>query len=179
MYMGGEISVGRVARSRQGKGQPPPRACPGDYDVIFVEQGRLACESWYRARRDTVTRWMHERDVVRKATKLPTLIEARAAYVAHQRANGKWMTRQTPLVEKRAPRPVIARAAPVRDRRKVSFTLARHAAQFLRIMRNGGHIISLASNGDWWIGTRRVSAAQLLDEATKRGFEPMGVPADA
>jgi hypothetical protein len=33
------------------KGRPPLRKVPGDFDVIFVEHGRLGCEAWYRARR--------------------------------------------------------------------------------------------------------------------------------
>jgi hypothetical protein len=73
------------------KGRPPLRRCPDDFSVIFVEQGRVGCEAWYRARRDTVTRWMVEQGKER-------LIKARAAFVAHQRANGPWLTRQTPLV---------------------------------------------------------------------------------
>lgn len=146
------------------KGRPPPRAVPADFDVIFVEQGRVGCEAWYRARRDTVTRWLEQRGKKR-------LIKARAAYVAHQRAQGKWLTRSSRLVEHRElPKPKVR--ATIRDRRKVSFTLARNAAQHLRIIRNGGFIVSPAGDGCWWLGSRRVSAAQLVDFAKERGFDP-------
>jgi len=145
------------------KGRPPLRQCPEDFDVIFVEQGRDGCESWYRASRKTVNRWMSERGAKR-------LIGARAAYVAHQRANGAWITRSTRLVEVRSPkRPPRLQA--VRDRRKINPTVARHAAQYLRISRNDGRIVSQAPNGDWWVGSKRLSAAQMLDLATSKGFD--------
>lgn len=145
------------------KGRPPLRACPADFDVIFIEQGRLGCESWYRASRSTVNRWMDERDAKR-------LIDARAAYVAHQRSQGAWITRQTRMIEHKEVRKVASRA-PVRDRRKVSFTLARHAAQHIRIIRNGGFIVSPASDGEWWVGSLRLSAAQMVDLAVEKGFD--------
>jgi hypothetical protein len=145
------------------KGRPPLRSCPDDFEVIFVEKGRDGCESWYRARRDTVTRWLSECGKDR-------LIKARANFVSHQRANGRWITRATNLVEHREVRKVSTRQ-PVKDKRKVSFTLARHAAQHLRIMRNGGFIVSPTPQGDWWVGTKRLSAAQMLDLAVSKGFD--------
>src|SRR5690242_19228672 len=100
------------------KGRPPLRKCPDDFDVIFVEQGRLGCEAWYRARRDTVTRWLEERGKVK-------LIRKRADFVAHQRANGQWLTRSSRLVEHREiGRP--SRLEAIRDKRTVSVTLARN-----------------------------------------------------
>lgn len=154
-----------TADNRPGlKGRPPPRVCPEDFDVIFVEQGRDGCEGWYRASRRTVNRWLAERGKER-------LIRARADYVSHQRANGNWLTRSSRLVEHRQVR-VPRRSSTVRDRRRVSFTLARNAAQHLRIIRNGGFIVSPAGDGNWWLGSRRVSASQLVDVARERGFNP-------
>lgn len=155
------------ASSPPPKGRPPLRKCPDDFDVIFVEQGRVGCEPWYRARRTTIDRWLEERGKDR-------LLAARAAYVAHQRANGQWITRSTRLVEIRATGQT-PRLQAIRDRRKVNPTVARHAAQFLRITRNGRYIVSVAQNGDWWVGRRRLSAAQLLDFAVSRGFDPTSV----
>jgi hypothetical protein len=146
------------------KGRPPPRECPGDFDAIFVEQGRDWCESWYRASKKTVTRWLEERGKKR-------LIDARAAYVARQRANGQWMTRQTPLVEHRAIRAACSPRQSIRDKRTVPVLVARHAAQHLRIIRHGGFIVSQAPNGDWRVGTRLLSAAQMVDLARGKGFD--------
>lgn len=160
MYAVGSFAV---ASTGELKGRPPPRPVPDDFDVIFVEQGRDGCEGWYRAHKTTVTRWLEERGKER-------LIKARADFVKHQRANGKWLTRSSRLVEHRDTGR-IRRGQPVRDRRKVSFTLARHAAQHLRIVRNGGFIVSPASNDEWWIGSRRYSAAQLVDLAVSKGFD--------
>lgn len=159
-----------VASLHGPKGRPPLRKCPDDFDIMFVEQGRLGCEAWYRASRMTVNRWMTERGAQK-------LIDKRAAYVAHLRAKGEWMTRSTRLVVVRAA-PSINRSQPVRDRRKVSFTLTRHAAQYLRINRNGGWIVSPTPQGDWWIGSRRYSAAQLVDLACSKGFDRKAVAAE-
>lgn len=161
LAMGGEFAVG--SKGSTSKGRPPVRPCPDDFDVIFVEQGRDQCESWYRASRRTVNRWLEERGKGR-------LIKARTAYVAHQRAQGVWLTRSTRMVEHREVQ-TSARSQPVRDRRKVSFTLARHAAHHLRIVRNGGFIVSPTGKGDWWVGTKRLSPAQLVDLAEEKGFD--------
>ncbi|MGJ0508912.1 MAG: hypothetical protein ACR652_17650 [Methylocystis sp.] len=159
----GEFAVGIDHQSGL-KGKPPPRPVPDDFDVIFIEQGRDQCESWYRASKRTVNRWLDERGKER-------LIAARADYVKHQRGNGRWITRSTRMVEHREIRALSVRAAPIRDRRKVSFTVARHAAQYLRIRRNGGWIVSPAGKDEWWLGTRRVSAAQMVDLAKSKGFD--------
>jgi hypothetical protein len=151
------------AASRDGlKGRPPARNVPDDFDVIFVEQGRLGCEAWYRARRDTITRWLTERGKAR-------LIKARADYVAHQRAAGQWITRSTRMVDHREieQRPTIRQT--IRDRRKVSPNVARHAAQFLRTVRNGGFIVSMAQSGDWRVGTRLLSRLRWSTSRWPRG----------
>lgn len=151
-----------IAASSEPKGKAPLRQCPSDFDVIFVEKGREACESWYRARKTTVTRWLVERGKDR-------LVTERAAYVASQRKAGRWITRSTCMTAVRVVK--ASRPQPVRDRRRVSLTLARHAAQFLRISRNGGFTISIAGDNDWWVGSRRLSAAQLVDLAVGKGFD--------
>jgi hypothetical protein len=145
------------------KGRPPPRKCPEDFDVIFVEKGRDGCEAWYRARRTTITRWLVERGKDR-------LIKARESYVKCLRSEGKWLTRSSRLVDVRPAR-VEQRQRPIADRRRISPTLARHAAQHLRIVRYGGYIVSPAQNGDWWVGSRRLSAAQMVDLACAKGFD--------
>ncbi len=142
----------------------PIRTRPDDFEVVFVEQGRLECEAWYRVRRTTVTRWLEESGKDR-------LIAKRAAYVKHRRDNGTWLTRASSLVEHRdVSRPAPARAA-VTDRRRVSPGVARRAAHYLRCVRNGGWIISLAGDGNWRVGTRLRSAAELVDLAVAKGFD--------
>jgi hypothetical protein len=144
------------------KGRPPLRSCPDDFEVIFVEQGRLGCESWYRTRRTTINRWLDESGKDR-------LIAARSTYVKALRSRGEWITRQTRMVTHQEVRPKRS-SSPVVDRRRVSFTLARHAAQHLRVIRNGGFIVSPTGQGDWWVGSRRYSAAQMVELAERKGF---------
>lgn len=134
-----------------GHAQRPLRPVPDDFEVVFVEQGRLECEAWYRARRTTVTRWLEECGKQRLITK-------RAAFVKHLRQQSK------------APEPV-RRPSPKRDRRRVSFALVHRAANFLRCVRNGGWVVAPMSDGSWMVGTKRRSPAELVDMATQRGFD--------
>lgn len=140
------------------------RAVPDDFEVVFVEQGRLECEDWYRAGRTTINRWLRECGHDR-------LVAKRAAYVAMLRGEGKWLTRASSLVEHRDVSKPRAVAAVLTDRRRVSPSLARRAANYLRCVRNGGWIISAAGDGSWRVGTRLRSAAELVDLAERKGFD--------
>jgi hypothetical protein len=146
----------RRPRGNPPKGTPPLRARPPDFEIIFVQIGRIDCEVFYRAARITIDRWLDESGKDR-------LLKLRRDYVAHQRAAAKKPARVT-----RAP------SKPVRDRRRVSFCLARHAAQFLRQKRNGGWMISYTGQNDWWVGCARKTSGQLLDMALAAGFDAKG-----
>jgi hypothetical protein len=138
-----------------GKGRPPLRKCPDDFDVVFVEIGRVDCETFYRAARVTIDRWLLERGKER-------LIKERAQYVEHQRRKAK-----------EQPRPDRHSYAPKRrDRRRVSLCVARHAAHFLRMHRNGGWRVSMIEPGQWFVGLMRMSAGDMLDMAIAKGFDP-------
>lgn len=136
-----------------GKGRPPLRKRPDDFEIIFVEIGRIDCEVFYRAARITVDRWLDE-------TGKERLLELRRAFVARQRRQAK---------EGKPPR--ITPTKPKLDRRKVSLCMQRHAAQHLRSVRNGGWIISPTGKGDWWFGSKRISPGMLLDMAVAKGFD--------
>lgn len=133
----------------------PLRPPPADFVVVFVEQGRLDCEHWYRARRTTVTRWIHESGG-------RALIERRAAFVRHLREQGK--------AGKAAPAPER-----VKQGRDVAIGLVRAAAHFLRSVRNGGWAIVPLDNGEWIVGTHRRSPGELVDMAARRGFDEQAV----
>ena len=133
------------------KQRVPPRPVPDDFEVIFVEQGRLECEAWFRARRTTVNRWLEQCGKER-------LIAKRASFVKLLR-------------EKRnCPRP-SERVSVIADRRKVSPALVRRAANYLRAVRNGGWVVAPKSDGSWLVGTRRRSPAEVVDMAVARGFD--------
>lgn len=133
----------------------PLRPVPEDFEVVFVEQGRVECEAWYRARRTTIDRWLEESGKQR-------LIDKRAAFVKFLRA------------QRKAPKPV-ERPRRAMDRRKVPPALVRRAANFLRCVRNGGWVVAPTPEGDWWVGTRRRSPAELVDMASQRGFDRRAV----
>jgi hypothetical protein len=50
------------------------RPCPDDFEAVFVEIGRMACEEWYGAHTRSITRWLEECGKDR-------LIEARKTHV--------------------------------------------------------------------------------------------------
>lgn len=131
----------------------PRRRIPDDFAIVFVEQGRLECETWYRVGRITVNRWLAESGKTK-------LIARRAAFVKHLRDRRK------------PPAPVKRNTAQtIRDKRRVSPALARRAAHFLRCVRNGGWVVAPVSDGDWLVGTRRRSPVEVVDMAVARGFD--------
>jgi hypothetical protein len=133
--------------------QVQARPRPDDFEVIFVEQGRLECETWYRCRRTTVDRWLEEAGKER-------LIAERAAFVKLQREQRRVAN---------SPRKTVAQT--LRDKRRVSPALARKAAHFLRCVRNGGWVCTPAPDNTWLVGTRRRTPGELVDMACQRGFD--------
>lgn len=143
---------------RETNGRWPLRPCPGDFSEVYVKVGRRACEEWYGAGFRAINRWLEECGKER-------LIALRAAFVLNRIKDAR--RRRTVADVAR----ILAQAIPVRDKRVISFTVARHAAHYLRVVRNGGFVVSKASNGDWRVGTRRMSAAQMVDFAVTKGFD--------
>lgn len=138
-----------------GKGRPPLRPCPPDFDTIFVEIGRVDCETYYRAARITIDRWLLERGKDK-------LIELRAAFVEHQRAK---------IRKGKEPKQAAAQLQPPPDAVKVSTCLAQLAANYLRKSRHGGWMITRTLEGNYRTGFTLRSPAQLLDLAISRGFD--------
>lgn len=126
------------------------RDCPPDFEVVFVEQGRLECEAYFRARRTTVTRWLEECGKRR-------LLDQRAAFVKHQRNTRKAKAK-----------PVVPGA--LRDRRKVDPRLLGLAIHHLQARQNGGWAIVPCKCGDYIVGTVRRSPADVVAMAERKGF---------
>ena len=132
-------------------GRPFGRPVPPDFEIIFVEQGRLECEHWYRAGRIMVNRWLEQCGKQR-------LIRKRAAFVKLQRTGG------TPKPKPR--QPIVTRKSA-----KVHPLVARAAADYLRIRRNGGWMISKHGDDLWRVGITIKSAAEMVDMAERKGFD--------
>ncbi len=127
------------------------RPCPVDFEVVFIEQGRLECEAWFRARRTTVTRWLEECGKAR-------LLKLRAAFVKHQRQLAKGSTKAKAAAEQ-------AKA----DRRKIDPKLVELAIIHLQRRENGGWVI-VPNCTAYIVGTRRRSAAEVIELAERKGF---------
>ena len=151
-----------------------PCARPEDFETVFVRKGRLECQEHYRVGRATINLWLNQSGKER-------LIRERAEHVARLGRVGRGAVqtygreqvdqwRDDGRITRKDMGKSLAKAMPVRDHRFVNPNTARHAAQFLRINRNGGFIVSQTSDGDWRVGTKRVSPAQLVDMAKQKGF---------
>lgn len=118
--------------------------------MVFVEQGRLECEAWYRCRRTTVTRWLTERGKAR-------LIKARADFVKHQRK-----------IRKGQPKPA-ANTPPIPPS-KADPQMLELAIAYLQRRENGGWAVVTHGCG-YIVGTRYRSADELLAMAERKGFD--------
>lgn len=127
------------------------RDCPVDFDVIFVEKGRLECESHYRARRSTITRWLVERGKAR-------LIKKRADFVKYQR-------------QSRKRKGIDTAASPPKDRRKIDPDLAKIACRYLQSKQGGGWVAYQHDEGGFVVGVKRLTSGQMLDMAICKGFD--------
>ena len=127
------------------------RDCPDDFEVIFVELGRLECESHYRSRRTTITRWLEERGKKK-------LLRQRAEFVKYQRQlkRGKGKANGT---------------AQPQCKRKVDPKLVEIASRFLQSRPGGGWVIYQISASSWMVGTHRRSPAEVIDMADRKGWD--------
>jgi hypothetical protein len=132
------------------------RSCPDDFDVIFVEQGRLECEAWYRASRLTVNRWLLERGKSR-------LIKLRADFLKHQRDAGRPV-----VLDPDVDLPPIDEAL---------HAVAKQAAHFLRVSRYGGWTVTANDDGTWLVGTVRRTSDELIAMAERQGFDSIDASA--
>lgn len=136
--------------NRQQALSPQSRPCPPDFEIVFIEQGRLECEPYFHARRTTVTRWLEECGKKR-------LLGLRAAFVKNQRQARKAKAKTT------AP-------APLADRRKVDPKLVALAIHHLQARQNGGWAIVPCKCGNYIVGTVRRSPADVVAMAERKGF---------
>lgn len=129
------------------------RSCPDDFEVIFVELGRLECEAHYRARRTTITRWLEECGKAK-------LLKRRSAFVKYQRGlkrggNGK-----------------ANGVAQPKDRRKPDPKLVEIAGRFLQSPKGGGWVIyPIDDSCMWMVGTQRRWPGEIIDMAVRKGFD--------
>jgi hypothetical protein len=141
-----------VALEYLNRGNDSRRRCPDDFDIIFVEKGRIECESWFRASRLTVNRWLLERGKKR-------LIDSRAAFVRHMRDQEYRQADEQPIEQVVDP----------------LLSVARLAADFLRVSRYGGWIITQCPTGGWRVGTVHKTSDQVIAMAERQGFDPTGL----
>jgi hypothetical protein len=153
MFMGRFYGADTM-RARRLAGLPLSLPCPSDFEAVFLEIGRLACQEHYRVGRDTVNRWLEQHGKQR-------LIETRAAIV-RKRADAKRLDRHD--VAK-----ILRHAYPTDD---APVALVEQAAQFLRLRRNGGWPVSRSADGMWMVGISRKTGAEVIEIAKRKGFTP-------
>lgn len=128
------------------------RPVPDDFEIVFIERGRLECESYFRARRTTITRWLTESGKAK-------LLRRRAEFVrAQRRMNGKGGKAKTG-----------SGSASYSD--KTCPKLAEMAARHLQSPSGGGWVIYPHDEGGFVIGTMRKTAGEIVKMAQKKGFD--------
>lgn len=153
-----ELDFLTIAQDFLGGSEATRSPVPAQFEVVFVEHGRLACEAWFNASRITVNRWMRQCGGKR-------LRELRAAFVKH----GRNMAH--PIDGK--PQPGVQQADPL-------LPIARMAADFIRQSRYGGWPVSKIQDGDGWrVGTVIRSSEELIVMAVKQGFDRAAAEAEA
>jgi hypothetical protein len=144
------------ALDKLGEAHAERRPVPDDFKIVFVEQGRIACESWYRASRITVNRWLLQ-------SGKQGLIEERSKFVKHQRDVARGPDPQpqtTPATDPFLP-------------------IARMAAEHMRISRYGGWLVSQCETGGWRVGTVHKSSEELIAMAERQGFDRQAAVTEA
>jgi len=181
MFMG-------VGEFRQGGGSWLWLKCPDDFASRFVALGRIGVQVHYPgAGRATINRWLDEcgkdeliakraryvRDAIEERSKWPKLyfLDALARLGNVGRAVEEAGITKPTVYQWRATDTGFAKAWSCALLLNRDPTLARRAAHHLRARQNGGHMVSPASDWQWWIGKRKVPAAELVQEAIKRGFD--------
>jgi hypothetical protein len=146
-----------MALDKLGEAHAERRPVPMDFRIMFRERGRVECERIYGASRITVTRWLFQ-------CGMRELIDERANFVKHQRS----MANQPPPA-----------GQPVSNEIDTYLPVARMAADFLRIRRNGGWMISIHECGGWRVGTVQRTSEQLIAMAVNQGFDRDAAVAEA
>jgi hypothetical protein len=133
-------------------GIPSRHKCPDNFEIIFREKGRVACETEFNASRLTVNLWLIQRGKRR-------LLDERAAFVRFERdqaAETSSPAASQYILEDGVDDPM--------------FALGARAANFLRISRYGGWTITQASGG-WRVGTVFKTSDEVIAMAERQGFD--------
>lgn len=145
------LALDGLARFDEGLLKPP-----GDLADVLVEKGLEKLEAHYGVRKTVLLRWLSELDEA-------VIKRRRRAHVAQLRRKARPLSAS------------VRRLTIVEDTRPANPRIAAAAAQHLRIVRNGGWIVSRTQFGDWRVGMKRLSAHQLIEMAVAKGFDPEGV----
>lgn len=137
------------------------REKPDDFEVVFIELGRLECESYFRAGRNTITRWLKESGKARLLRQRQAYVKANRNYEVQQRHKNK---------DRRANEDLLARKAKI-EVEIIDPDILHLAARYLQMKQNGSWVVYELECGVWMVGTRRRTPAELLDKAKSKGFD--------
>lgn len=131
---------------------------PDCFPTNFVELGRSGCELEYAVGRKRIVQWLDQ------SGRKDELIAARERFLKAKRERDQ----RADMSLRAAPRSIR-----ITDTRKVPRPIAERAARHLQRSRSGGWVVYCICNFEahWIVGTRRMSAAQMLDLAIEKGFD--------
>lgn len=129
------------------------RPRPSDFRSTYIEVGKGGCELHYQAHWKTVDRWVEE--------------EGKDGLRAERRAFVK---------AKRARKPALA--APTDTGPDVDPDDLHAACQYLRERANGGWHVGKRADGRYFMGTRALTGAEVIERALAKGMDSWYVEAD-
>ena len=137
----------------------PSRPIPPDLIERYLELGLKGCAAHFRARHETVARWLSVfgRDELRR-------LRMQQVRAKRQRA-ANFKSRQA-LHRAESRRRAVCSTEPMPPAHVVSA-----AAHFLRTPPGGRNMVCPSGHGDWFVGSVRVTPQDLVRRAVARGFE--------
>lgn len=131
---------------------------PECFPTNFVELGRSGCELEYAVGRKRIAQWLDQ------SGRKQELIEARDRFLKAKRE-----AEQRKDMDLRRPQRTIE----ITDTRIVARPIAERAAKHLQRSSAGGWVVYRIDKirEHWIVGTRRMSAAQMVDLAIRKGFD--------
>lgn len=139
--------------------QPPRRPMPRDFEARYLELGLKGCAEHYGAWNRTVRRWLEMLGRDRMRARRLEMLQARRKAAKAERVDLDRLRRTE------ARRRVVTSSEPMPP-----LEIIRDAAHFLRTPKGGRNLVCPSGQGDWFVGSVRVTPQDLVRRAKQKGF---------
>lgn len=137
----------------------PRRSIPADLEQRYLELGLKGCVEHYGAWNRTVRGWLEMIGRDRLRARRLELLKARRRKAEAERIN------INALRQAEARRRIVTSTEPMPSPETI-----RDAAHFLRTPKGGRNLVCPSGQGDWFVGSVRVTPQDLVRRAKAKGF---------